>query len=106
MKTETATLPRSITIIGRRWFQRTYGNTYHTASIIIDGETVHKTPKQYGYGSSYEDSAAEWLDQSGLVPPRPQHANGSREPAWSFYRDKLGIAWTSQAIDVSRERDL
>lgn len=107
MKTDTQkTLPRSITIIGRRWFQRTYGSTYHTAEIIIDGVTVHKTPKEYGYGSAYEDTAARWLDKSRLVPPRPQRANGSTAPAWQHYRDSLGIVYNATALDVRREKDL
>lgn len=100
------TLPRSITVIGRRWYQRKYGNTYHSAEIIIDGVTVHKTPAQYGHGSAYEDTAAAWLDKSGLVPPRPQYANGSTAPAWQFYRGTLWIAYYATPIDVRRERDL
>lgn len=31
---------QSITIIGRRWFQRTYGNTYFSAYALIDGKPV------------------------------------------------------------------
>jgi len=33
---------KSITVIGRRWFERINGNTYHSAEIIIDGTFVHK----------------------------------------------------------------
>lgn len=95
-------LPKSITIIVRRWFQRTYGNTYHTAEIIVDGETVHVTPKEYGYGDQYASVAFSWLKESGLVPP-PEH---SHECHWRYLRDILGIAYTYRALDVSRERDL
>ncbi len=95
----------SITVIGRRWFQRTYGNTYHTAEILIDGVTVHKTPRQYGYGSAYEDSAAAWLESAGYIT-RKAYANGGHEPLWQVVRERMGLNWQSLAIDVSRERDL
>lgn len=95
----------SITVIGRRWFQRTYGNTYHTAEILIDGVSVHKTPRAYGYGSSYEDSAAQWLDAQGIITLK-RYTNGSTEPLWQAIRERMGLAWSSIALDVSREKDL
>ena len=97
----TQILPKSIAIIGRRWFQRTYGNTYHTTEIIVDGETVHVTPRQYGYGDAYTDTAFAWLISSGLIPQPP-----SRESHFSWIRDQLGIAYSYRAIDVERQKDL
>jgi hypothetical protein len=41
---------KSLHIEGRRWFQRTAGNTYHTVRIFIDGECVHTSDRTYGYG--------------------------------------------------------
>jgi hypothetical protein len=97
---------KSLTIIGRRWFQRGPGNTYHTAQIIVDGKTVHKSIKSYGYGDMYVETATQWLEANGYMPDREHHANGSAEPAWRYFRDERGIAYEAQAIDVSRERDL
>jgi len=103
MKTlTTSKLPKSIAIVGRRWFQRTYGNTYHTAEIIVDGVTVHKTPREYGYGDQYADTAFSWLKANGIVP-EPEHAHESH---WRHMRDELGIAYTYRAVDVSRQADL
>lgn len=96
---------KSITVIGRRWFQRTYGNTYHTAEILIDGVTVHKTARAYGYGSQYEDSAAAWLEAQGVIK-RKAYANGGHSPLWQVIRDEMGLNWQSTALDVARERDL
>jgi len=39
----------SIVIVGRKWFQRSAGNTYNTADIIVDGELVHTLKRGYGY---------------------------------------------------------
>ena len=91
---------RSLEILGRRWFQRSYGNTYHTTEIILDGELVHKTPRAYGYGDQYVQSAAEWLVREGYLSPL-----WAGKPLWQL-RDDLGIKYRAQAIDVPRERDL
>ena len=54
----------SVTIIGRRWFQRTYGNTYNTACIIADG-FAFDLPKEYGYGDYWAQRCREWLREVG-----------------------------------------
>lgn len=100
MKTQSKV--ESITIIGRRWFRRGPGTTYHTAEIVLNGETVHKTPKQYGYGDQYADTAFRWLLSQGIIPP-PEHPYESH---WRHIRDNLGIPYSYRAIDVARERDL
>ena len=97
---------KSLTIIGRKWFQRSYGNTYHTAEIIVNGISVVKTPLAYGYGDQYLESAAQWLEDHGDMPNRRHHKNGSAEPLWQYFREDRGVAYTAVAIDVSRERDL
>lgn len=95
----------SLTVIGRRWFQRTYGNTYNTAQVIVDGETVVKTPRQYGYGDHYLDLAADALEDLGLMPNRERYSHGGAESLWRW-AERNGIKFTSSAIDVPREKDL
>lgn len=94
--------PKQITLIGRRWHQRLYGNTYHTTEIFIDGVLVHKTPKQYGYGDQYRDSGLEWLIGQRHLPARAEwHHRVSREVF-----EKAGITLACSVSDVRRERDL
>lgn len=95
---------RNVTIIGRRWFQRTYGNTYHTAQVIIDGREVGTTAPQYGYGDQYIYSGFDLMTAQGLDTPA-RHTNGGREATWTWAR-REGIELLCQAIDVARERDL
>jgi hypothetical protein len=49
-------------IIGGLWFDSVNGNTYH-ATKIIDTTTggIYYTRFQYGYGSQYKTSAAEYI---------------------------------------------
>lgn len=44
-------------VIARRWFQKTYGNTYHTVEFILDNGTTYKTPRAYGYGDQWSVTA-------------------------------------------------
>lgn len=94
----------SLTIIGRRWFQKSYGNTYNTAQIIVDGEMVAKTPRQYGYGEHYLTIAGETLERMGLLALQ-KHDNGSHQPLWQWAADN-GVKFSYQTIDVPREKDL
>lgn len=103
--TDPATVPQSIIIIGRRWFQRSAGNTYHTARVLVDGVTRWTSERCYGYGDQYLQTAAEWIYASGIIP-EPEKRNGVHPPLWHYIRDTLGIAFEYWAEDVARQRDL
>lgn len=95
---------KSIIIIGRRWFRRSYGNTYFSADIIVDGKKVHTIPKEYGYGDHYADRAMDWLDENGYISRR-NYDNGGHEARWQT-AERMGIAISCAVSDVARERDL
>lgn len=90
--------PQSITIIGRRWFDRVNGNTYNTAEILVDGEFVHKTPMEYGYGDHYRTVAEDWLIENGFISKDRGH------PLWQYCEDNE-IVLTTSVCDV-KKRDL
>jgi hypothetical protein len=98
-------MPHHVEIRGRRWFQRAYGNTYHTAHVYIDGKHVLSVPRQYGYGEQYADTAMDMLEKQGLIPPREKYGNGGHEARWQW-RDRHGIGLDVSAEDVRRQRDL
>lgn len=100
----TRTKPESITIFGRRWFDRTYGNTYFSAEIVIDGEHVHRIEFEYGYGDQYLAAAFDWLDENGYTS-RERHTSGAAENPTRYCREH-GIALVYDVADVSRKRDL
>jgi hypothetical protein len=96
---------RSITVIGRRWWQKLYGNTYHSVEVLVNGECVHKIDFAYGYGDQYVWNARQWLAENGFLPGVEQHENGSGESLWR-YCERLGIAYSASVTDVARKRDL
>lgn len=96
----------SISIVGRRWFQRSYGNTYNTVEIEIftdAGVFEISLPMEYGYGDYYLQRAFVALRDDGWLNIT-RHSNGSyNTPNWSE-REALGIH--HHAIDVNRKKDL
>lgn len=85
----------SLHISGRRWFQRSYGNTYHTVTITRDGEVVARLGPTYGYGDGYLQTAVDWLKANGY----PDAEYGTR-----YLREELHASY--DVADVARERDL
>jgi hypothetical protein len=96
--------PILIMVLGRRWFQKTYGNTYNTASVIIqypDGTTDGtELPMEYGYGSFYMQRAAQWCNEQGITPGNEGHA------FLSLWCRENGVQLIDRVTDVQRKKDL
>ena len=86
-------------IFGTHWFQPTYGNTYHVVRIYKNGELVHTSPMQYGYGDQYLQTAIEWMT-----------ANGAPAKSDNDYHNTIYLHETLfaeyQVSDVKRKKDL
>ena len=78
-------------ITGRRWFQKSAGNTYHTATLHFDNGDVKTSPITYGYGDQYLDTAFKMLGIEG-------------QAGTLRCREELGITYS--VSDVSRKKDL
>jgi hypothetical protein len=96
---------KNVIIRGKRWFQKSYGNTYNSLSIIVDGEEVAYLPMSYGYGDFYMQRAADWLEENGYMPERGHYSFGGAEQLWT-YCSRNNIQCNYYAEDVSRKRDL
>jgi len=98
---------KNINIVGRRWFDKRAGNTYHSTEIIVDGLSIHKVPYAYGYGQQFLWTAFEWLNENWELPnPRSTnpHSGGKEHPAdWC---ERNGIALDYDCSDVKRKKDL
>lgn len=90
-----------IRIEAKRWFQKTYGNTYHSVKVEkcsgegknFKKELIGYKPFVYGYSDHYLNTAAKILNM-------PE--NELREYAFRSYPEKYVIT----CIDVDRKRDL
>lgn len=90
-------MDHSLHIEGRRWFQRTYGNTYHSVRIWKDGKQLIYIPFAYGYGEGFLQTALDWLKANGHVPQDAQYGT-------YYLREVLG--GTYSVSDVQRKKDL
>lgn len=101
--TDKASNIQAFSVKATRWFQKSYGNTYHVAyiSALINGkwEELGETNVHYGHGDHYLVSAGEWLIANGYV-------ECDSEYFLSYYnvRNDLSVDYVAQ--DVDRKRDL
>ena len=95
----------TIIIRGRRWFSRTYGNTYNTVSVEVDGVEVATLAPEYGYGDYYLQRSADWLEKHGYLSSR-EHYHGGVSEALPAYCRRVGISLIYYATDVKCKRDL
>ena len=95
----------NIHISGRRWFQKTHGNTYHSVNIFIDGKEVAKLPYQYGYGDQFLQTAWEWLGKNGFPELLERHSNGSFANYGTQYLREV-MRGSYDVADVQRKKDL
>ena len=92
MKNKDYKKVNTLQIIGKRWFQKSYGNTYHAVKIYVNDEILVKD-FCYGYGSQYLQTAIELLQKAGY------NIN-----TFSDLRSIKGF--TENVTDVTRKKDL
>lgn len=85
----------SLRIYGRRWLQKSYGNTYHTTRIVVNGEEL-KSDIVYGYDDHYKETARQLLEANGYEVPGPLE----------FNRFLSENDFQASAVDVDRKKDL
>lgn len=84
----------TLEVIGKRWFQKSYGNTYHTTTVIVNGEEL-KSGITYGYGNAYLQTAADLLS-----------ANGYEVPSDNLEAFRMVREYPHNVKDVDRKKDL
>lgn len=104
---------KAVHISGKRWFQKLYGNTYHTVKIEVafeDGtRELLSSPRTYGYGEMWNQTALTMLIDGGYAVQEYYPAPHDKQPkyyyATAYCRDK-GITCFTDVSDVPRQRDL
>lgn len=83
----------TLKIEGRRWFQKSYGNTYHSVTVYVNDEVLRKD-FEYGYGNQYLQTAIELLQANGYNDIKT-------------FSDLRAIPnFIENVVDVQREKDL
>lgn len=83
---------KSITVLGRRWFDKVNGNTYCSAEVFFDGVLVAQVPFEYGYGNYYMQAAVAELVRNKLIKLKEY------ESLWQ-YCDRKSIVLVDSVTD-------
>ncbi len=89
---------QSAFVHGKTWYDKTYGNSYFSARIFVDGVEVARLPFQYGYGDQYIHEAQRALQRLGILAPEPQ-------PGLRLQIEASGAVFHS-VLEQSRRRDV
>lgn len=94
---------REIEIIGNRWFDKVYGNTYHSVQVIINNQDIFYEGFTYGYGNYYEVTASKVI--LNILNIRAKNILNKEAYLLKALKDRK-IKVNSSHIDVKRKKDL
>jgi hypothetical protein len=92
---------KKLELRGKRWFERTNGNTYYSAVAIYNGQEIARIDYAYGYGD-------QWLFDLCRLIVVDAIAIGDMKP-WQFIdflEQENGIAVFTAVENVKRKKDL
>lgn len=99
MTTETNAV-RSVFIEGREWFDKTYGNSYWSSQVQINGKVVMTLGGlHYGYGDFYQHATLQELIKRGLLAEGLDSAYALRQAGIDYYTTKA----TGKKRDLHKE---
>lgn len=77
-------MKKVVHIDGKRWFQNSAGNTYHSVTLHYDDGTQDYSGRHYGYGECYLQTAYEMmgLEYKGTIGLRDLHITYSVADVW------------------------
>ncbi len=88
-----------VLIIGRRWFDRVNGNTYHTAEVVVNDKVIGKSRMSYGYEEQYIQTGKEILLDHFELPEGMKESS----PLWQLR--EYGVEFRKRVTD-GLKRDL
>ena len=99
---------KTIDINARDWFDRVNGNSYFSATVIINygrkTAIIINLPFQYGCGDHYIDMASQELIKLGYIRVKKNKNNGYI-PLWAYCQDNKIILRTNKQENC-KKRDL
>lgn len=90
----------------KRWFQKSFGNTYFSAYVSFDdGSTEQLIKFEYGYGDHCLSEALKELAKQGYAELPAPYSNGcSSYNTTIFLREVLNVSY--DIVDVERKKDM
>ena len=99
---------KEITISAKRWFQKSYGNTYHSVAVgsLINGKWIDLAVNtfEYGYGDHYTTTAIRLLKE--CIKDLDIDISGKGFYTITKLCNHHGINLSDNVMDVKRKKDL
>jgi hypothetical protein len=98
-----------IIIEAKRWFDRKWGNTYHSCAVFKDGELVGRVPFTYGYDEQYLQTALEIMQSAKIFPKTDERLQSGISKDWYDFREDMRNNrknYHTTVSDVGRKKDL
>ena len=99
---------KSLHISAQRWFHKTYGNTYHSVTVFVNGETL-RADFVYGYGEQFFQTAQALLEKAGydmLLRTDTENLNSFYSHYLNSWQLREVLKGTYSVADVQRKKDL
>lgn len=102
---------KKLELYGKRWFQKSFGNTYFSAVALLDGVEIARINFEYGYGDHWLDrilSEVSKIAESLGLPDNQVKGNGYTSHPWQYIKhlEANGLFVFNHCSDVDRKRDL
>lgn len=95
---------KTLDVLAKEWFDKTYGDSYFSAVIIINygtkSEKKIEIPFQYGYGDHFLTVASKVLKEKGYLKDMDE-----RLSLWSYCKEK-NIIFRNSKIGNCKKREL
>lgn len=88
-----------IMVRARRWFARSYGNTYHSVTVTMPDGAHLFAPYSYGYGEQWKDTAMDLIREH----LKAERVDGER---LETITQRHGFYFEYTVMDVERKKDL
>lgn len=102
-------MKKNLTILARRWFDKTGGNTYHSCKVFVNGKIVGRKDFEYGYDEGYMQTALTILQENGIYKKTDVHLPSGMDKDYMLFisdirNNKYNLI--KEVVDVSRRKDL
>lgn len=88
-----------IVINAKRWFDKLYGNTYHSVRVYHNGNELGFIPFEYGYGNHYLQTAKKIIERETMLNVSPKYLDIRT-------LEEMGVKVVDNVTDVTRKKDL
>ena len=91
---------KNLIIIGKEYFDKVNGNSYHTATVFVNGLFFAKSNIEYGYGDQYIGTATDMLIKAGYL----KDMGSISTVLWRYAEEKKISLYTTKIEGLTKKQ--